>query len=65
MSYIDFDERVDHEIVVLSHSPENTKHYFSYGYEYFSSWAKIRKRRKRRKRKNKRRNKKKSRKRNI
>ena len=41
MSYIDFDEKIDNEIVVLSHSPENTKHYFSYGYEYFFSWSKI------------------------
>ena len=53
MSYIDFDERVDHEIVVLSHSPENTKHYFGYGYEYFSSWAKIRKKEKEEKEKSK------------
>ena len=43
MSYEDFDEKIKNEIIVLSHFPqENRNSYFSLGYEYISSWEKIR-----------------------
>ena len=43
MSYEDFNENIKNEIIVLSHFPqENRNSYFSLGYEYISSWEKIR-----------------------
>ena len=55
MSYEDFDEKIKNEIIVLSHFPqqENRNSYFSLGYEYISSWKKIREKEKTEKEKTK------------
>ena len=53
MLYKNFDERIDHEIIVLSNSTEKEDNFISYEYEYFPSWSKIRKKEKEEKEKTK------------